>query len=94
VAAEKGEGVSGSEVDLRSTLAMVFFGSLWLIWMGRLFWAMSTPLRRRDRKPQADRLSLSDVQFLRGLHVEPWGHCSGPTRTAGDETFRMPNHDW
>jgi hypothetical protein len=85
--------VSGSEADLRSTLAMVFFVSLWLIWVGRLFWAITTPLRRRDRKAQADRLSLSDVQFLRGLHVEPWGHGSGPTRTAGDGTLRMPNND-
>ena len=76
--------MSSSEADLISTLASVFFGTLWLIWMGRLFQAVTAPLRRRVPIPEADGLSLSDVQFLRSLRVQPWEQCSSRTHAVGD----------
>lgn len=88
--------MSGSEADLGSVLTFVFLGILWLIWAGRLFWAMTAPLRQGGAKPQADRLSRSDVEFLRSLPVKPWELSSGLTRASEAGTpdlFGMQKHD-
>jgi len=44
----------------------------WLIWTGRLLWVVTAIVWRQEKgvEPKG-RLSASDVQFLRSLHIRP-----------------------
>jgi hypothetical protein len=61
----------GAGIDLSGLfgLSLVF---LWLTWTGRLVWAVTAPLRRRDKDlPAKGLLSASDVRFLRSFQIKP-----------------------
>ena len=56
--------------DLASVVFGLVMGILWLAWTVRLFWIVTGSLWRRKAGPKPeDRLSASDVQFLRSLHI-------------------------
>jgi hypothetical protein len=64
--------VSTAYLDFSALVFGSAMGLLWLFWTGRLLWIAAASLRRRaqPREPPTG-LSISDLRFLRNLHIRP-----------------------